>query len=775
MNRLVRQILQYLTYVIAIGSVLAAPPSVQYETHQSTNTSSMVLYRREIGQNKSDALLVSKLVLFGLTLITTLTVLESHASNTEPEDEGGGGCSGSNSSCETPVHRYPTTIERGLTDCAPPNVATVYDALLHRVRLEPDKSTMGRRRVLGITERERRSAAGGEKGKTRKWSYFELSDYEWMTYREIHQFTLDMGAGLAHLMDDEPVAAGAARRDMRVAIYAPTSREWTLCMLSCYSQGMQVVTAYDTLGDEGLLHALNQTGAKVAFVKADQLPVLQRIGERIKSVESIVYYQDHYGMPKAAEAALEAVGRRFRVLTMGEVRAMGRQRPRDLRVASRDDAALVMYTSGTTGPPKGVLIAHGGLLAICGAIHELVPDYIDYETDRVLSYLPLSHVLAFFVETYCIYSGIRIGYGTPRTLTEDNVEGCLGDLRALQPAVMLGVPQVWNTIRASILRQVAQRPWVVQRIFQGAVELKTWLVYYGLPTGLLDRVVFRKTREGTGGRLKIGITGGAQVNPHVQKFIAATVCPMIHGYGLSEASGLLAVQIPGDVTLGNVGPPVPSVEIKLVDVPDAGYLARNQQGEIWVRGPSVFKGYLDQPELTRQTLTPDGWLRTGDIGQWTALGQLAVIDRRKNLVKLAHGEYIALEALESAYSNSKYVTNICVCADERMTRPFAIINMDPRLLAHWAREAGFANAATVAADELANDPAFIKLVYADLVAAAEQNSLQRQEVLADIRIDAELWTPENGLLTAASKLRRADIQKHNASGLHDMFRRHGVY
>ncbi|KAJ2860958.1 long-chain fatty acid-CoA ligase, partial [Coemansia asiatica] len=429
---------------------------------------------------------------------------------------------------------------------------------------------MGSRRVLGISER-----INEKTGKL--WRYFQLSDYEWITYREISQFTRALGAGLVQL--------GLEIND-RVVIYAPTSREWSLCMLSCYSQSLQVVTAYDTLGADGLLHAMNESEARLAFVKADQMPMLEQIADRVKYVKTIVYYTDAYGMPQSYQDALKKVRSRFSVMHMDEVHELGTKYPRDLCIAGRDDTALVMYTSGTTGAPKGVLIAHGGLLSICGAIHELVPGFIDYETDRVLSYLPLSHVLAFFVETYCIYSGICIGYGTPRTLTDDNVDGSLGDLRTLRPAVMLGVPQVWNTIRATILRQVSQRPWLIQQLFHGAISLKAWLVSYGLPTFLLDNVVFRRTRLATGSRLKIAITGGAQVNPHVQRFIAATVCPMIHGYGLSEASGLVTVQIPGDLTVANVGPPVPSVEIKLVDVPDAGYFARNGQGEVWVRGPS---------------------------------------------------------------------------------------------------------------------------------------------------------------------------------------------
>ncbi|KAJ2463951.1 long-chain fatty acid-CoA ligase, partial [Coemansia sp. RSA 2320] len=274
----------------------------------------------------------------------------------------------------------------------------------------------------------------------------------------------------------------------------------------------------------------------------------------------------------------------------------------------------------------------------------LVPAAVDRDADRVLSYLPLAHVLAFFVETYCLYAGLAIGYGTPRTLADTGEASGLGDLRALRPAVMLGVPLVWAGLRSAILRQVAQRPRVVQWVFHAAVEAKAWLAARGLPAGLLDRVVFRKTRAATGGRLKFAITGGAQISGALHKFVSAAVCPLLQGYGLTEASGLVAVQLPGDATRGNVGAPMPCVEIKLIDAPGSNYFARDGCGEICLRGPTVFRGYLGEENC----LEGDGWLRTGDVGRWVEGGRLAVVDRLRNLVKLANGEFVALEALEAA-------------------------------------------------------------------------------------------------------------------------------
>ncbi|KAJ2360044.1 long-chain fatty acid-CoA ligase [Coemansia sp. RSA 2610] len=501
------------------------------------------------------------------------------------------------------------------------------------------------------------------------------------------------------------------------------------------------------------------------------MPLLARIMGDIETVRHVVYYQDAYGMPDGCAEAIEKVKAKFDVHTMDEVRELGKRNAVERQEPAAEDIALVMYTSGSTGKPKGVLISHQGVMAVAGGIHKFIAPFIDYSQDIILSYLPLSHVLAFFVDVYCMYSGIRIGYGTPRTLTDESVRECQGDIKELRPMVMMGVPQVWNTIRAGMLKQVNKSSWLVRKLFYNAVELKNTLRGHHLPHSFMDSIVFKKTREATGGRLKFVITGGAPINHNVQKLMNAALCPMIQGFGMTEASGLLSVQLPDDPTFNNVGAPCPSVEMKLVDVPEAKYFAKDGKGEIWVRGPSVFKGYLDNDELTRETVTEDGWLKTGDIGQWTEQGQLSIIDRKKNLIKLATGEYIALEALESTYKNSLYIHNICVFADSRMSQPCAIVNIDENQIAQMADNAGihYNNPS-----EIATNQEFVHTVLADLQHVAKQNGLSKLETLVAIRIDSELWSPENDLLTPAQKLKRADIRDHNQAKLDDMYAQMGL-
>ncbi|KAJ1947035.1 long-chain fatty acid-CoA ligase, partial [Linderina macrospora] len=207
---------------------------------------------------------------------------------------------GTGSVHETPVHRYPTATHK-LMDSALPNLLTVYDALQYRIGQEPDKKSLGKRSIIEIVTKDKqvkRTVNGTVETSTKKWSYFRLSDYSWMTYKEIGEATKSLGSGFVHL---------GLKRDSRVMVYAPTSREWMLCALASYSQGMQVVTAYDTLGEEGVLHAMNQAKVELVFMHVDQMPVMAKVIDRAETVRKIVVFHDAYGMPDKASQALEVV------------------------------------------------------------------------------------------------------------------------------------------------------------------------------------------------------------------------------------------------------------------------------------------------------------------------------------------------------------------------------------------------------------------------------------------------------------------------------------
>ena len=249
-----------------------------------------------------------------------------------------------------------------------------------------------------------------------------------------------------------------------------------------------------------------------------------------------------------------------------------------------------------------------------------------------------------------------MGYGNPRTLSDVNVRNCKGDIREFKPTILIGVPAVWEQVRKGIVNKVSNGSFVVKNMFWGAMAMKNWLLHTGLPgVGVLDSVVFSKIKDATGGRLRICMNGGGPISKDTQRFISVAIAPMISGYGLTETAAMGVIMDPLSFTTEALGEITGAVEVKLVDFADAGYYSTNSppQGEIWIRGDSITDGYLDLEKETKEAFTDDGWFKTGDIGEFDRLGQLQIIDRKKNLVKTLNGEYIALEKVcsSSKFSN----------------------------------------------------------------------------------------------------------------------------
>ena len=239
-----------------------------------------------------------------------------------------------------------------------------------------------------------------------------------------------------------------------------------------------------------------------------------------------------------------------------------------------------------------------------------------------------------------------MGYGNPRTLSDTTVRNCKGDIREFKPTILVGVPAVWEQVRKGIVAKVNSSSPIVKNLFWSALSAKSFLMSNGLPgSSVLDAVVFKKIKDATGGRLKICLNGGGPIAKDTQRFISFAIAPMLSGYGLTETTAMGAITDPMHWTDNALGDMPSSVEIKLVDYPDAGYYTTNKppQGEIWMRGPTIIESYYENEEETKAAITSDGWFKTGDIGEWDSNWHLRLIDRKKNLVKTLNGEYIALE------------------------------------------------------------------------------------------------------------------------------------
>ncbi|KAG6915925.1 hypothetical protein DXG01_009255 [Tephrocybe rancida] len=629
-------------------------------------------------------------------------------------------------------------------------VDTVYDVLKYSARVHGTYRALGWRDVVRVheeTKAVKKVVSGEEVVEVKTWKFFELSDYKYISFVEFEA----MVANVAHALLELGFTS-----DHVLNIYAQTSVNWQLMAHACSSISTVIATAYDTLGEQGLTHSLNEPGCIAIFTNADLLKTVLKVLPNTPTVKYVFYD----GEPSTdLNASLHRPDVQFiSILALREL-GQGRNPPQSLldsRRPTKDSLACIMYTSGSTGAPKGVCITHGNLIASVGSVIHVFGHHLPPRS-TYLAYLPLAHVLEYIVELCALYTGITSGYARPKTLTDASVRGCRGDLAAFRPNIMFGVPAVWETIRKGILAKVAEGGWAKQKAFEAALALKK----NGVPIlgGIADNIILSKIREATGGQLVFTMNGGAAVSQDTQDFLSWATVPMMQGYGMTESCGMCTLLPPELPVAGRVGLPVPSVEIKLLDVPDAGYYSKDTppRGEICIRGPSVTKGYYKRPDLNNDEsiFTKDGWLRTGDVGQWNEDGTLSLIDRVKNLVKLQSGEYIALERLESVFKSCHLVANLCVHASTEAAQPMAII------IPHEAnlRIALGATAQGSSLSDICNDSAVSALILKECNAVARRAGFKSFETLAAVVLTPEEWTPENGLVTPAMKIQRVKIGK----------------
>ncbi|EOA83939.1 long-chain fatty acid-CoA ligase [Exserohilum turcicum] len=632
------------------------------------------------------------------------------------------------------------------------DVTTLYDILRHSAAKFGNAKAVGARRIVNVheeTKKIKKMVDGKEQEVDKKWQYFELSPYKYTSFVEFEKMALAVGAGLKSL--------GFEPQD-RMHLFAATSMQWLASAHGAISQSMAIVTAYDTLGEEGLKHSMLQTNAKVMFTDPELLPKLINPMKEAKDVKVVIYCTKNDPKQKDIDALTQAHPH-LKVISFDDLVKLGEENPAEPIPPQADDLACIMYTSGSTGTPKGVMIKHRNVVAAIAGVNIIVGKYLG-PGDVLIAYLPAAHILEFVFENAVLYWGGTLGYGTIRTLSDTSVRNCAGDIRELKPTVMVGVPQVWETIKKGIINKVEAGGALKSKMFWGAFAAKSFLLGTGLPgSGILDAIVFNKVKEATGGRLRICMNGGGPIAKETQRFISIAITPMISGYGLTETCAMGALMDPLAWNEHALGEMPGSIEMKLVDFADAGYFATNKppQGEIWIRGGGVTDGYLDMPEETKENFTEDGWFKTGDIGEFNANGEIRIIDRKKNLVKTLAGEYIALEKLESVYRSAPIVANICVYAAEDRQKPIAIIVPTEPQLKKIAAQVGVSGEHL---EELVHDKKINSAVLKQLQEAGQKGGLAGFEMIEGVVLADEEWTPQNGLTTAAQKLNRKGILQH---------------
>ncbi|EEH38874.2 long-chain-fatty-acid-CoA ligase [Paracoccidioides lutzii Pb01] len=652
---------------------------------------------------------------------------------------------------ESIPRRHPAAKD-GLLTQPHPEISTLYENLQWSVKQYGNAKAVGSRRIVNThveNKKVKKMVDGVEQEVDKAWTYFELSGYTYLSFIEYEKLVLELGAGFRKL--------GLEKNSM-IHLFAATSVHWLATAHGATSQSMTIVTAYDSLGEDGLKHSLVQTHSTAIFLDPVLLPTLEHVLKDAKDIKHVIV--DTATEVKQADLdSLKASFPDLNVISFEDLRKLGEENPVNAVPPTPDDLCTVMYTSGSTGPPKGVALKHSTIVAAMAGVDVIVGPYLG-PSDVLLTYLPQAHILEFMFENLCLYWGGTMGYGSPKTLSDTSVRNCKGDIRELKPTVLVGVPAVWETVKKGIIGNVNKGSALIKGIFWGGLAAKNFLMSAGLPgSGILDAVVFKKVKEATGGRLRIMLTGGGPISKDTQRFLSMTLCPMINGYGLTETSAMGALNDPMAWNPNAIGDLPASIEAKLVDFPEAGYFSHNNppQGEVWIRGASVMEGYYDNEAETKSAITEDGWFMTGDIGEFDKYGHLKIIDRKKNLVKTLNGEYIALEKLESIYRSAAVVANIMVHAAEDQTKPIAvIIPAEPALVA-LAKANGIHGGSLEA---LVHDQKLNAIVLKELQNAGRAGGLKPFEIIEGVVLSDEEWTPQNGYITAAQKLQRRKIASH---------------
>jgi long-chain acyl-CoA synthetase len=278
-----------------------------------------------------------------------------------------------------------------------------------------------------------------------------------------------------------------------------------------------------------------QTHAKAIYLDPHLLTKLIEPLKEAKDIQHVIYNTDGEVKQEDIEK-LKQAHPNLMIRSFEELRKLGEENPVDTVPPKPEDLCCVMYTSGSTGPPKGVLLKHKNVVAAVAGVDAIVGPYIG-PGDGLLTYLPLAHILEFVFENAVLYWGGTMGYGNPRTLSDSSVRNCVGDIREFKPTILVGVPAVWESVKKGIVAKVSHSSFIVKSMFWGAMSLKPYLLATGLPgVGILDGIVFSKIKDATGGRLRICMNGGGPVAKETQQFISTAITPMISGYGLTETS-----------------------------------------------------------------------------------------------------------------------------------------------------------------------------------------------------------------------------------------------
>ncbi|KAF3779723.1 Long chain acyl-CoA synthetase 4, partial [Nymphaea thermarum] len=615
-----------------------------------------------------------------------------------------------------------------------PGLESCWDVFRVSVQRNPQNPMLGRREIVD-----------GKPGK-----------YVWMTYQEVYDIVMKVGLSIRSC----GVEPGG-----RCGIYGANCPEWLMSMEACNAHGIYCVPLYDTLGAGAVEFIVCHAEVSIAFVEekkiAEMLKILSNSSKFLKALVSFGKFTNEQ------REDVEKFG--LAAYSWDEFLLLGDKKQFDFPSPKKDDICTIMYTSGTTGDPKGVLLSNKSIVTLISGVERLLECVNEELTNKdvYLSYLPLAHIFDRVIEELFIWKGASIGFwqGDVKLLVED-----IGELK---PTIFCGVPRVLDRIYSGLMQRISSGGLLRRTLFNVAHSYKYNCMKKGFKheqaAPIFDAIVFSKVRQGLGGRVRLILSGAAPLATHVEAFLRVVSCAhVLQGYGLTETCAGTFVSLPNELSmLGTVGPPVPNVDVCLVSVPEMGYdaLSTTPRGEICIRGDTVFSGYYKRDDLTKEVLI-DGWFHTGDIGEWQPEGSLKIIDRKKNIFKLSQGEYVAVENLENVYGSCAATDAIWIYGNSFESFLVAVVNPNKESLEQWAEENGESGDFTV----LCGNPKAKEYMLGELNKIGKEKKLKGFEFIKAVHLDPLPFDMERDLITPTYKKKRPQLQKYYQNVIDNLYK-----
>lgn len=538
---------------------------------------------------------------------------------------------------------------------------------------------------------------------------------------------------LANQMSRGLLRLGLGEGD-KIALITTTNRtEWNIMDIALQQIGVISVPVYPSISPEEYEYIFNQAEIKFCFVSDQDLYAKMLLTKpNTPDLIGVYTFEDVAGAASWKE-----------VLDMGKDDSNQHEVEKIKSSIKTDDIATIIYTSGTTGKPKGVVLTHQNIVANVLASAERVPDMGAH--GKALSFLPICHVFERMLIYLYQYKSISIYYA-------ENLESIGDNLKEIHPTVMSVVPRLVEKVYAKIYDKGSSAGGIKTKIFMWALDLvKDYQPYKKMPGAwnlkykIADAIVFKKWREGVGGNMVTMVSGSAKLSDRLNRMFWAAGIPILEGYGLTETSPVISVNAmsPEGFAIGSVGRPINNVDVRIAE-----------DGEIQVKGPSVFVEYYKNPELTREVMTDDGYFMTGDIGEFRN-GLLFITDRKKQIFKTSGGKYVAPQIIENAMKQIPFIEQIMVVG-EGQKMPCALIQPNFDYVREFIKrnELPFDNPSN---EEIANSKLMKELIEEEVKVVNKQ--FGNWEQIKRIELTPDVWSIDNGLLTPTLKHKRKNIQE----------------